>query len=40
MDYIFIIDELRTASLFDFFRLCAVLNQQLEDPQQIEQPIH
>jgi hypothetical protein len=37
MDYTFIIEELRTASLFDLFCLHAALNQQLEDPQRIEQ---
>lgn len=37
MDYIFIIDELRAASLFDLFRLRAALSQQLEDPQRIDQ---
>src|SRR3954470_21402513 len=37
MDYTFIIDELRSASLFDLFRLRAALSQQLEDPQRIDQ---
>jgi transcription termination factor Rho len=37
MDYTFIIDELRAASLFDLFRLRAALSQQLEDPQRIDQ---
>ena len=37
MDYTFIIDELRSASLFDLFRLRAALNQQLEDPERIDQ---
>jgi len=37
MDYTFIIDELRSASLFDLFRLRAALNQQLEEPDRIEQ---
>jgi len=37
MDYSFIIDELRSASLFDLFRLRAALSQQLEDPQRIDQ---
>lgn len=35
MDYTFIIDELRSASLFDLFRLRAALSQQLEDPDRI-----
>ena len=37
MDYTLIIEELRAASLFDLFRLRAALNQQLEEPQRIEQ---
>ena len=37
MDYTFIIDELRSASLFDLYRLRAALSQQLEDPQRIDQ---
>ena len=37
MDYTFIIDELRAATLFDLFRLRAALSQQLEDPLRIEQ---
>ena len=37
MDYTFIIDELRSASLFDLFRLRAALSQQLEDPERIAQ---
>jgi hypothetical protein len=37
MDYTFIIDELRSASLFDLFRLRAALNQQLEEPGRVEQ---
>lgn len=37
MDYTFIIDELRAASLFDLFRLRAAINLQLEDPQRITQ---
>jgi len=37
MDYTFIIDELRAASLFDLFRLRAAITLQLEDPQRIEQ---
>lgn len=37
MDYTFIISELRSASLFDLFRLRAALTQQLEEPERIEQ---
>jgi len=37
MDYTFIIDELRAASLFDLFRLRAAISEQLEDPQRIDQ---
>lgn len=37
MNYTFIIEELRAASLFDLFRLRAALNLQLEDPQRITQ---
>ena len=37
MDYTFIIDELRSASLFDLFRLRAAITLQLEDPARIEQ---
>ncbi|MBA3570192.1 MAG: hypothetical protein H0W28_12860, partial [Pyrinomonadaceae bacterium] len=37
MNYTFIIDELRAASLFDLFRLRAALTLQLEDPARIEQ---
>lgn len=37
MDYTFIVSELRSASLFDLYRLCAALSQQLEDPDRIEQ---
>ncbi len=37
MDYTFIISELRSASLFDLFRLRAALSQQLEAPDRIEQ---
>ncbi len=37
MDYTFIISELRSASLFDLFRLRAALSQQLEDPERIAQ---
>ena len=37
MDYSFIISELRSASLFDLFRLRAALSQQLEDPERIAQ---
>jgi len=37
MDYTFIIDELRAATLFDLFRLRAAISQQLEDPERIEQ---
>jgi len=37
MDYTSIIEGLRVASLFDLFRLRAVLTMQLEDPGRIEQ---
>lgn len=37
MDYTLIIEQLRSASLFDLFRLRAALTVQLEDPQRIEQ---
>jgi hypothetical protein len=37
MDYTFIIDELRAASLFDLFRLHAAINLQLEVPELITQ---
>jgi hypothetical protein len=37
MDYTFIISELRSASLFDLFRLHAAINLQLEDPERIDQ---
>ena len=37
MDYTAIIEELRSASLFDLFRLRAAITLQLEDPQRIEQ---
>jgi hypothetical protein len=36
MDYTFIISELRSATLFDLYRLRAALSQQLEDPDRIE----
>lgn len=37
MDYTAVIDELRSASLFDLYRLRAALTLQLEDPERIEQ---
>lgn len=37
MDYTFIIDELRAASLFELFRLHAAINLQLEVPELITQ---
>lgn len=37
MDYTAIIEELRSASLFDLFRLRAAMTLQLEDPLRIEQ---
>jgi hypothetical protein len=37
MDYTFIISELRSASLFDLYRLRAALSQQLEESVRIEQ---
>ena len=37
MDFPFIVNELRNASLFDLYRLRAALTLQLEDPQRIEQ---
>lgn len=37
MDYTFIIDALRIASLFDLYRLRAALSRQLEDPRRIDQ---
>lgn len=36
MNYTFIVDELRAASLFDLFRLHAAINLLLEDPERIE----
>lgn len=37
MDYTLVIDELRSASLFDLYRLRAALTLELEDPERIEQ---
>lgn len=37
MDYTSVIDELRSASLFDLYRLRAALTLELEDPERIEQ---
>src|SRR5215218_8357981 len=37
MDYTSVIDELRSASLFDLYRLRAALSLVLEDPERIEQ---
>src|SRR5215204_4905094 len=37
MDYTSVIDELRSASLFDLYRLRAALTLQLEDPARIDQ---
>jgi len=37
MDYTSVIDELRSASLFDLYRLRAALTLELEDPARIEQ---
>ena len=37
MDYSFIISELRSATLFDLYRLRAALSQQLEEPERIQQ---
>ncbi len=37
MDYTLVIDELRSASLFDLYRLRAALTLELEDPARIEQ---
>ena len=37
MDYTAVIDELRSASLFDLYRLRAALTLELEDPERIEQ---
>src|SRR3712207_1990269 len=37
MDYSHIIDELRAASLFDLYRLRVAIDQQLDNPDRIEQ---
>src|SRR5215207_1229680 len=37
MDYTSVIDELRSASLFDLYRLRAALTLELEDPERLEQ---
>ena len=36
MDYTAVIEELRAASLFDLFRLRAVITLELEDPERVE----